>query len=383
MPRCSITRVLGLLPLTWLCLVGTWLFLPFPEVPPAHRDAYIQQTLRTGGALTTLHPYADFYKGTVDRVRGAACEDCGALILDWRLVADTKTDALVLRLGDARLNLTDAALRSADNKAAALAAGKDEADAAGRGWYLGDRVTARVRHGTTDDFINMPWFRWTDKVLVGDVLHGMGDKEVDLRVYSPAPGRVEVWKEMDLWGGFPGPRAIRDPDRIIGLLASFEGVSVTSLEGAYAANRAKTVDLLVSGVPGDFPSTTWPVRRTICGPLFVPTFYLPLPFFYLVREPMALFILCVVGTLVVLGLWVRAGTPDMGLWFAGLPVVRLCCRGRARRARRRGVWGPSGPVQDGEEEAGLLGGPKEGASMFVMPSVAKPSKSRAPVLDRY
>lgn len=379
MPRCSITRVLGLLPLTWLCLVGTWLFLPFPEVPPAHRDAYIQQTLRAGGALTTLHPYGDFYKGTVGRVRGSNCEDCGALILDWRLVADTKTDALVLRLGDARLNLTDAALQSSNNAAAALTAGKDAKD---KGWHLGDRVTARVRHGTTDDDINMPWFRWTDKVLVGDVLHGMAEKKVDLRVYSPAPGVVEVWKELSLWGGFPGPRAIRETDRMIGLLASFEGVSVQPADG-YAANRAKTVDLVVSGVKGDFPSTTWPVRRTICGPLFVPTFYLPLPFFYLVREPMALLILCVVGALAILGLWVRAGTPDMGLWFAGLPVIRLCCRGRARRARRRGVWGPSGPVQDDEEEAGLLGGPKEGASMFAMPSVAKPSKSRARVLDKY
>ncbi|KAK7943575.1 uncharacterized protein PG986_012688 [Apiospora aurea] len=375
MPRCSITRVLGLLPLTWLCLVGTWLFLPFPEVPSIHRDAYIQQTLRTGGALTTLHPYSDFYKGTIDRVRGSACEDCGALILDWHLIADTKSDALLLRLGDARLNLTDAALQSS-------VANPDKQQPPE--FYLSDRITAHVRHGTTDDFINMPWFRWTDKVLVGDVLHGSGDKEVDLRVYSHAgSGTVEIWKELSLWGGFPGPSAIRETDRMIGLLAAFDHVTLERIDGA--ANRAKTVDVEVSGIKGEFPSTTWPVRHTICGPLFVPTFYLPLPFFYLVREPMALLILCVVGTLAILGLWVRAGTPDMGLWFAGLPVIRLCCRGRARRARRRGVWGPSGPVhEDEEEEAGLLGGSKEGALMFkAMPSVSKPSKSRARVLEKY
>ncbi|KAK8085436.1 hypothetical protein PG997_006707 [Apiospora hydei] len=326
MPRCSITRVLGLLPLTWLCLVGTWLFLPFPEVPSIHRDAYIQQTLRTGGALTTLHPYSDFYKGTIDRVRGSACEDCGALILDWRLAADTKSDALLLRLGDARLNLTDAALQSS-------VANPDKQQAPS--FYLSDRITAHVRHGTTDDFINMPWFRWTDKVLVGDVLHGSGDKEIDLRVYSHAgSGTVEIWKELSLWGGFPGPSAIRETDRMIGLLATFDHVTLERIDGA--ANRAKTVDVEVSGIKGEFPRPRG-------------------------QEPMALLILCVVGTLAILGLWVRAGTPDMGLWFAGLPVIRLCCRGRARRARRRGVWGPSGPVhEDEEEEAGLLGGSKEG-----------------------
>ncbi|KAK8069927.1 hypothetical protein PG994_006543 [Apiospora phragmitis] len=370
MPRCTITRVLGLLPLTWLCLVGTWLFLPSPQVPSTHRDAYIQQTLRTGGALTTLHPYGDFYKGTVDRVRGSNCKDCGALILDWHLDADAKSDALVLRLGDARLNLTDAALQSA------------AADPA-KPYYLSDRITSKVRHGTTDDAINMPWFRWTDKVLVGEVLHGSWDNQIDVRVYSHASGTVEIWKELSLWNDFQGPTAIRETDRMVGLLANFDNISRKQFDGA--SNRAKAVDIKVSGIKGEFPSTTWPIRHTICGPLFVPTFYLPVPVFYLIREPMTLFILCVVGTLAVLGLWVRAGTPEMGLWFAGLPVVRLCCRGRARRARRRGVWGPSGPVQDDEEEAGLLGGPKEGPSMFkAMPSVAKPSKSRARVLgDKY
>ncbi|KAK6845971.1 hypothetical protein PG987_001159 [Apiospora arundinis] len=369
MPRCSITRVLGLLPLTWLCLVGTWLFLPFPEVPSAHHDAYIEQTLRGGGALTTIHPFGDFYKGTVTRVHEANCEGCGGLILDWHLVADTKTDSLILRLGDARLNLTDAALRSS-----IVSDPKHTTNP----YYLSDRIRARVRHGATDDAINMPWFRWTDQVLVGDVLHGSMDKEIDVRVYSHTSGIVEVWKEVSLWKDFQGPAAIRDADRMVGLLASFENVH--SLSG----NRASTVDLVVSGIKGEFPSTTWPIRHIICGPLFVPTFYLPLPVFYLVQEPVSLFVLCVFAVLVVLGLWVRAGTPEIGLWLAGLPLVRLCCRGRAKRARRRGVWGPSGPVQDEEEEAGLLGGHKEGPSMFIpLPSVAKPSKSRARVLDKY
>ncbi|KAK8098129.1 uncharacterized protein PG998_013615 [Apiospora kogelbergensis] len=365
MPRCSITRVLGLLPLTWLCLVGTWLFLPFPEVPSVHRDAYIEQTLRRGGALTTIHPYGDFYKGTVTGAHEASCEDgCGGLVLDWHLVADTTTDALVLRLGDARLNLTDAALRSA---------GADPHTP----YYLSDRIRTRVRHGTTDDAINMPWFRWTDQVLVGDVLHGTMDKEIDVRVYSHTSGTVEIWKEVSLWRGFQGPAAIRDADRMVGLLASFDNVSLQNLK------RSSTVDLVVGGIKGELPSTTWPIRHIICGPLFVPTFYLPLPVFYLAQEPTSLFILCVVAALVVLGLWVRAGTPEIGLWLAGLPVVRVCCRGRAKRARRRGVWGPSGPVQDEEEEAGLLGGGhKEGPSMFV-PLPSKPSKSRARVLDKY
>ena len=371
MPRITIARVVGLIPLAWLSLVGTWLFLPSPALAPTRveHDAYVRYRLRAGGTVTTVHEYAGFFKHTSDR-RGAGptCADCGGLVLDWRLVEYYSSDSLMLHLGEARLNLTDAVNR--------VLGTDDSAEKSPH--YLSDPVQVTVRHGTTDDLIAMPWFRWTDRVLIGEVLHG-GEEDIDIRLLVAAPGVVEIWKNIDLWNDFKDPSSIRDADREYGLLATISNIPISHRFGALVRSNADGVE--VANLKGMLPSRSWPLRRLICGPLYVPTFLFPMVIYFFVFQPIPLLLLAIFTSSTILVSWLRAGRPEFGPWVANLPVVRLCCRGRARRARRRGVWGPMGPVSD--EESGLSE-QKPGTSMFrSLNSLAKPTKSRPRLLQKY
>lgn len=378
MPRITIARVVGLLPLAWLSLVGTWLFLPSPALAPtgAGHNAYAQRRLRAGAVVTTVHEDTGFFRHTSGPRGGVRpdCADCGGLALDWRLLERYDSDSILLHLGNARLNLTDAALRGV----AAAAAADDGSTAEQTPYYLSDPVMATVRHGTTDDLIAMPWFRWTDRVLISEVLHG-GVETIDIRLLVTAPGVVEIWKNIDLWNGFKDPSSIRDADREYGLLATFSNLPISQIFGGSVRSNADKVE--VANFKGMLPSRTWPLRRLICGPLYVPTFALPMVVYFVVFRPIPLLFLALFTSLAVLVSWLRAGRPEFGPWVANLPVVRLCCRGRARRARRRGVWGPMGPVSD--EESGLSD-QKPGSSMFKsLNSLAKPTKSRPRLLQKY
>lgn len=375
MPRITIARVVGLIPLAWLSLIGTWLFLPSPALAPtgAAHDAYARYRLRAGGTVTTVHEYAGFFKHTSDR-RAARedCAGCGGLILDWHLVPRSDADSLMLYLGapltEARFNLTDAVIRGQD------AGDSDEKNP----YYLSDPVSVTVRHGTTDDLIAMPWFRWTDRVLIGEVLH-WGEEDIDIRLLVAAPGVVEIWKNIDLWNDFKDPSTIRDVDREYGLLATLSNIPMTQIGGASLRSNRDHVE--VANLKGMLPSRTWPLRRLICGPLYVPTFLFPMVVYFFAFQPLPLFLLAIFTSSAILVSWLRAGRPEFGPWVANLPVVRLCCRGRARRARRRGVWGPMGPVSD--EESGLSE-QKPGTSMFKsLNSLAKPTKSRPRLLQKY
>ncbi|KAF7539310.1 hypothetical protein G7054_g2259 [Neopestalotiopsis clavispora] len=357
MPRCTISRVLGLVPLTWVCLVATWFFLPSPLVPTSRRDDYIQSNLRIGGELSTVVEYSKSFKFSGSR-GSRQCSECDGIILDWRLESHRTTDSLLLHLGEARINLTEAAL------AGPKAAQPVEEQVA----YLSEPLKVRVRAGDTDHVTILPWFRWTDKILINSIMYSHHE-DLEMRVFSPAPGVVEVWKDIAMWETWKHGVPVRDTERDVGLLASFSHLQTIQFTGAEAL-RANAIHAEIAHVQGQLPSKTWPIRSIIAGPLYVPTFMLSSLVSYFTFEMVPLTVLLAFQMICVLAIFARADRLMVS--------PRQCfCRDR-KRNHQHDIWGASGPIAD--EENGLLAiRPKK---PFTMPSISKPSRSRAPVFDK-
>lgn len=357
MPRCTISRVLGLVPLTWVCLVATWFFFPSPQVPNSQRDEYIQRNLRIGGGLSTVVEYSKSFKFSGNRAQ-RQCSNCDGMILDWRLEGQRATDSLLLHLGEASINLTDAAL-------AGPRTGQPEEEQQA---YLSKPFTARVRAGAIDHVTVLPWFRWTDKILINWIMY-RDMEDLEMRVFSPAPGVVEVWKDITMWETWKPGVPVRDTERDVGMLASFAHLQTVQFTGADAL-RANAVHTEITHLQGQLPSKTWPIRSIIAGPLYVPTFMFTLIIWRFTFDVVPLTVLLAFQMLCMLLIFARADR------FIISP--RSFCRDRKKRNNQTGIWGAAGPVDD--EENGLLAlRPKK---PFAMPSISKPSRSRAPVFDK-
>ncbi|ETS76194.1 hypothetical protein PFICI_11581 [Pestalotiopsis fici W106-1] len=358
MPRCTISRVLGLVPLTWVCLVATWFFFPSPSVPTSQRDEYIQTNLRLGGELSTIVEYSKSFKFGGNR-GSRECSECDGIILDWRLESHRTTDSLLLHLGEARINLTEATL--AGPKAAQPA----EEQVA----YLSEPFKARVRAGSIDHVTVLPWFRWTDKILINWIMY-RNHEDLELRLFSPTPGVVEVWKDIAMWETWKAGVPVRDTERDVGLLASFSHLQTVQFTGAEAL-RANAVHTEIAHVQGQLPSKTWPIRSIIAGPLYVPTFMFSLLIWSFTFEMVPLTIVLAFQMICILAIFARADRLTIS--------PRQCfCRDRKKRNQQHGIWGAAGPIAD--EENGLLAlRPKK---PLAMPSISKPSRSRAPVFDK-
>jgi hypothetical protein len=355
MPRFTISRVIGLVSLAWFFLVGTWFFLPSPVVRHIDRDGSVQHVLQVGSSVTTVLDYGDSFKRGHG---GLSCGSCNALIFEWRLEAHVASDSLLLRVGKAPVNLTEAALRGPD------AAGESTIT------YVSPSVTARVRAGGTDHPTILPWFTREDSVLIYSTMHG-NRENINLRILSPSHGVVEVWKDIDVLQSYSGAEPLRETDREVGLLASFSHIHTAQVSGATI--RANTATVGVSNLKGRLPSKTWPIRSIICGPLYIPTFWLAVLVWTFTFQVVPLTTILTIGMFSILLVWFRV---ERG----GLSVTRWFRRKGGRRDSKRGIWGASGPVPD--EESGLVKiRPQSTASMFTH-AISKPTRSRAPVFDK-
>ncbi|KAM0813369.1 hypothetical protein AB5N19_13362 [Seiridium cardinale] len=361
MPRITISRVLGLVPLIWVCLVGTWFFLPSPVVPPYARDEYVQNHLRHGSTVTTISEYGESFKFRNDP-HGRQCNECSGLIINWRLESNRATDSLVLHIGDqSKVNLTEAAIRGP-------AAGKPDDE---KTPYLSDSFGADVYSGGTGHPTILPWFRWTDKVLIDWTMHGWGEG-LRLRVFSPEPGVVEVWKDIDMWQTYRPGDPVRETEREVGLLASFSHVPGVQFSGI-ALTRANTANVEISKVQGTLPSRTWSTRSIIAGPLYVPTFALSVIMWSFTFDTVPLTVILAFQMLCIILVFIR-------LERINLSRIRCPCSERTKRPKERGIWGAAGPISD--EESGLLAiNSQKPMSMFPH-AISKPSRSRAPVFDK-
>lgn len=358
MPRITISRVLGLVPLAWVCLVATWFFLPSPVMPDLARIEYLRQRLLHGRGVTTILEFGDSFKH--GRNWGNSCSGCTGLIFDWQIESNYAADSLVLHIGGGRVNLTEAALKGP----------RAEPTAEPQKPFLSGPVSARVGGGGTDHETALPWFRWTDKVLIDWTMHS-GEENVNLRIFSPEIGVVEVWKDISMWETYEPGVPVRETEREVGLMARFANIPVTQFIGA-AGMRANTANVEVTTLQGQPPSKTWPIRSIIAGPLYVPTFMLSVIVWSFTFNMVPLSAILVFQMLCMLLVFVRLDRFNIS-------PTRWCCGERSKRPKERGIWGSAGPIND--EESGLLAiRPQKPAIVF--PNISKPSRSRPPVFGK-
>ena len=310
MPRITPLRILGFIPLAWLSLIFAWLFLPSPPIPRAFRDNHIQQTLGSGQIITTVHDW------------DAPAGECATFATDIQLVSTKRDDSVILRMGEARINLTDLVLHDAP--------------------YLSPRITAGVRSGDLDHIINMPWFDYADANLFHHQMHGFpGD--LHLRALVLRPQEVQIWKDAPGFDIIKNPTTLDDQRRAVGLLASL--AKVQTVKGA----RSSISGIEVSNVKGRLPSKTYHIRSTILE-IIAPTLMILLVLLELAVVPAAWYLLAFIGpflvlyTVIVLAFWFGSGRPPLREWSSRFLLTRgLLAKSMKKRQRTR-TWGPTGPV---------------------------------------
>ena len=314
MPRITPLRILCLVVLAWLALVFAWLFLPSPQIPRALRSHYIQQTLGSGEAITTVHDWS-VQEG-----------ECAAYAIDWILEPKQDDDSVILHVGEARINLTDHII------------GRHSP-------YLSFPITARVRSGDLGHIINMPWFDYADANLFHHQMHGFpGD--LSTRVLTiPATKEVQIWKDSPSWRSwntFSDPSELDEERRAVGLLASFSNLQ--TVKGA----RASISGIVVSDVKGRLPSKTYRLRSAILE-VIAPTLMILFVLLEFVILPAILTFIgpCIaIYAVLVLVCWIGYGQPPFREWASRFFLTRGLFRQPTRNKRRKRTWGLTGPVLD-------------------------------------
>ena len=310
MPRITPLRLLAFFPLAWLCLVFAWLFLPSPQVPRAFRDDHIQQTLVSGQVTTAVFDW--------DSPAG----ECASYAVDWSLLSNKKDDSITLRVGEARINLTDLVLHDVP--------------------YLSPKLNAGVRSGDLNHVINMPWFDYADANLFHHQMHGFtGD--LHLRALVLRSQEVQIWKDAASWKIFKDPAGLDDERRAVGLLATF--AKVPNVKGG----RASISGIEVSVLKGRLPSSTYQVRSTILD-IIAPTLMILLFLLELIVLPAAWYIFAFMGpviaayVVVVFAFWSASGRPPFREWSGRFLLTRGLLAKSTKKRQRGRTWGPSGPV---------------------------------------
>lgn len=315
MPRITLLRILGFIPLAWLCLIFAWLFLPSPQIPRAFRDNHIQQTLGSGQVITTVLDW------------DAPLGECASYAVDWNLVSNKRDDSVTLRVGKARINLTDLVLHDVP--------------------YLSPRINAGVRSGDLDHIINMPWFDYADANLFHHQMHGFpGD--LHLRALVLNSQEVQIWKDAASWKTFKNPATLDDERRAVGLLATF--AKVQNVKGA----RASISGIRVSDVKGRLTSNTYHIRSTILE-IIAPTLMILLVLLEFAVLPAAWYMLACIGpviaayVVIVLTFWFRSGRPPFREWSSKSLFTRGLLARSTKERQRKKTWGPSGPILDNSD----------------------------------
>lgn len=384
MPRFTFLRLIKSFVLFWVALVGLWLFLPSPSPPLAAdlRDHLIQTSLSSGKVLHTVHKWHASYASpdASGHVRRPS-DDCAGLLIDWRLIADDTSSAVLLEVGEQQttLNLTDAVLKSAEDnqESESTAESKGGGHNALNGLYVSDTLSVEVRAGDEDHIINMPWFRWADMALFHNQMHGF-TYSIELKLVAHhqtekgSAARVEIWKASALAGAdanhLLNPRPV---DREIGLLASFSDIQLLPPTTGHPAALSS---IHITDVKGDLPSKTYPIRSFILfylAPFLTVCLFLAI---YLASPVLTVLLPLVAVYVVIVALcWCvavrRADYPGFAEWRESFWMTRWlasCCLSRRhqrnRRRRQVMIWGPSGPVYETErnETDSLIGSLKRG-----------------------
>ncbi|OKL58629.1 hypothetical protein UA08_06119 [Talaromyces atroroseus] len=286
MPRLisSLSRIIKFITLSWLSLIGLWIFLPSPTIHEQRQhDEYIQQALTSGSILHTIYRFTPSFSAVPEPFRPYVSGPGGSLLIDWRLVSDPAHDDSVALLEMGRdlrvhINLTEAILKvqKRDEEEKALLDVNLEID--NPPLYISSEITVQVDAGDEDHIINMPWFPWSDAILFQNKMHGF-TYDVQLRVVARREtGTVEIWKSDTLLACARKQEdsetlfnidfdKISPSDRSDGLLASFSNIHPAA-EAETAApggiiSTIKVADMQMA----ELPSKTCRLRTLILIPL--------------------------------------------------------------------------------------------------------------------
>jgi hypothetical protein len=208
-----------------------------------------------------------------------------------------------------------------------------------------------VPGGTTDEEINMPWFDVTDQKLIAYNMHNF-ETNLVVRAVVPQPGVVEIWRNAYIEPTLHDTTEV-DQQTVYNELNNKKG-DMDLLASFQLLDKEKRPRVLVKYLAGSLPSHTYPIRRALLVPLGP---FIAIPFILLE------------------GLFESLSTAFLYIFIVcGLLVGVLCFRGilswplqfvpgsqRRSRKKRKGVWGPAGPVDlekswnafDEEKEVGL------------------------------
>jgi hypothetical protein len=280
MPRLisSLSRILKLVTLSWLCLIGLWTFLPSPTIHD--HQQYIQQTLRSGHVLHTIHRWSPSFSANSASQEEPFLGPSGSfLTIDWRLVSATNSAAALLEMGhDFRvpINLTDAILNAQGGENAVYNP-NTHYDAEGiPSAYIGEQVTVQVDDGGEDHMINMPWFHWPDAALFYNQMHGSRYTVHVRAVARRGTNTVEIWKAATLTKCARKQKDVESvldmdfgqispEERSIGLLASFSNIHPEA--GETSGSIISTIAVADMPTDTELPSTTYQIRSLILVPL--------------------------------------------------------------------------------------------------------------------
>lgn len=342
-------------------LLIIWFALPFSPISATRelQSERIQNELRAGSRVTTVHPYGS----TIDNPIGEKPDDhqlskrrnWSAYIFQWQLKQRGPNDNITLHLGDskgsgtlpdmgAKIDLTSLALRSP--------------------CFVKDKAIQTWMAAGDQDwvFAPVPYVSYADATLLFRQSQRSG-KNVRLRLLVPHTGTVQIWKDMPGWDGFDATdiERIDDTDEKGGLIASFTlELANTTLETNASTvpklPRPRLEDVQINLYDAMLPTRTYWLQSWVLV-FLMPLFYALELMYHLVLHPASLVLigglkvltwLAPLYLLFVLLSWLLLGRESSfrdftrSFWMTRYLACRILDPSRPR------VWGPYGPLDGGD-----------------------------------
>ncbi|KAF1917910.1 hypothetical protein BDU57DRAFT_180891 [Ampelomyces quisqualis] len=359
MPRVTPYRCLRTILLPWIVMLGMWFFLPSPVIPPHQRGAYIQNKLASGNTVITALDYKPFLRHP-GRVYSGECSECSDILPHWRLRASGPDLLLSMSYyydGHSNLNLNDV-LRDATQWHDRTWTGHEW-----KPYFSPPLGFGGVPGGDTAEEINMPWFDVTDQKLIHYNMHNF-ETHLNVRAVVPEPGVVEIWRNAYIEPILHD--TIANDEQIVYNELNRKKEDLDLLASFQLLDKGKGTRVLVKYLAGSLPSRTYPIRRALLVPLGP---FIAVPFIVLggLLESLSstfFYIILYFGFLAGIVCYRKmlgrgpASTPCGTMSWPFDSFFGGKCRSRNRK---KGVWGPTGPVElgknwntfDEEKEVGL------------------------------